>query len=181
MSSVLVGIIGIALFIGIAISGAIFLGPKFDDAQLNSIASSTTTELSKIAAASSSYAFTTGTNRGLNAGDIGVLLSSGILKAAPVNIAGSGRNYQIVRYDAHAIATAPAQDFVPEYVFLSLGTDRDLCTVIERQAGGLAAGQEVSTTPQLIQNMSARKSGCFRGQHQTTDINSGDYIAYVKI
>jgi len=40
MSNVLIGIIGVILFIGLALAGALFLGPRFQDATINSRAAS---------------------------------------------------------------------------------------------------------------------------------------------
>jgi hypothetical protein len=41
MSNVLIGIIGVILFIGLALAGALFLGPKFQDASIDSKAAAT--------------------------------------------------------------------------------------------------------------------------------------------
>jgi type II secretory pathway pseudopilin PulG len=55
MSNVLIGIIGVILFIGLVLAGALFLGPRFQEATLNSKASAMVQATSQIANAIQMY------------------------------------------------------------------------------------------------------------------------------
>src|SRR3546814_17765989 len=55
MSNVLIGIIGVILFIGLALAGALFLGPRFQESPHNSRASSSVQEVSQIASAANIF------------------------------------------------------------------------------------------------------------------------------
>ena len=49
MSNVLIGIIGVILFIGLALAGALFLGPRFQESTNNSRASASVQAVSQVA------------------------------------------------------------------------------------------------------------------------------------
>src|SRR3546814_7999702 len=55
MSNVLIGIIGVILFIGLAIAGALFLGPRFQESTNNSSASASVQAVSQIASAANMF------------------------------------------------------------------------------------------------------------------------------
>lgn len=51
MSNVLIGIIGVILFIGLALAGALFLGPRFQQATTNSKAAKVVSDMQQVSAA----------------------------------------------------------------------------------------------------------------------------------
>lgn len=61
MSNVLIGIIGVILFIGLALAGALFLGPRFQEATHNSKASAAVQAAKQVGDAISLYELSTGT------------------------------------------------------------------------------------------------------------------------
>src|SRR3546814_18801710 len=56
MSNVLIGIIGVILFIGLALAGALFLGPRFQESTNNSRPSASVQAVSQIASAANMFA-----------------------------------------------------------------------------------------------------------------------------
>jgi hypothetical protein len=93
MSNVLIGIIGVILFIGLALAGALFLGPRFQESTNNSKASAQIQAMSQIAQAANMYLVQEGTRTD----DIGVLVSSKYLKSVPASSTGSAG---FIIYDA---------------------------------------------------------------------------------
>ncbi len=61
MSNVLIGIIGVILFIGLALAGALFLGPRFQEATTNSKAAASVQIMKQIADAANLYTVQEGT------------------------------------------------------------------------------------------------------------------------
>jgi len=81
MSNVLIGIIGVILFIGLALAGALFLGPRFQQSKNSSNAASVTMSLDQMAHAAAMRRVTMG-----SAGESGrgqYLVDEGYLKAIP--------------------------------------------------------------------------------------------------
>lgn len=85
MSNVLIGIIGVILFIGLALAGALFLGPRFQESTNNSRASAAVQAVSQVASAANMYRVQEGTP----AGAITDLTGEGYLKSVPSNPAGT--------------------------------------------------------------------------------------------
>jgi hypothetical protein len=88
MSNVLIGIIGVILFIGLALAGALFLGPRFQEASSNSRAAAYVQSVTQIATALDMRAVTSGeaigdSQRQLTSTD--PLVTEGYLKSMPTN------------------------------------------------------------------------------------------------
>lgn len=81
MSNVLIGIIGVILFIGLALAGALFLGPRFQEASNASKASAYVSEGRQIASAMQMYRVQEGVDVPINL-PIGSLVGT-YLKSAP--------------------------------------------------------------------------------------------------
>ena len=90
MSNVLIGIIGVILFIGLALAGALILGYDFLGASASSRAAAVTSQLQQGVQAISMYQLKTG--RTMTAGDYNnsgqTLLTPRFLKTMPVNASG---------------------------------------------------------------------------------------------
>lgn len=166
MSNVLIGIIGVILFIGLALAGALFLGPRFQEATSASKASSTIQAVQQTTNALRMFELQEGRN--LSAANyitnMQTLITAGYLTAAPANGVNAG-----------GIITVNAQgggSGTTDHVYTSLGdgtTARSVCAAIERQA----TGTEPSLAP--IANWggyvaSHRRVGCF--------LQDGTYYAY---
>ena len=78
MSNVLIGIIGVILFIGLALAGALFLGPRFQESKISSSAAASVQALSQTANAVQLYNLNEG--RRLPAGMGSVAVGSEYLK-----------------------------------------------------------------------------------------------------
>jgi type II secretory pathway pseudopilin PulG len=94
MSNVLIGIIGVILFIGLALAGALFLGPRFQESTNNSRASAAVQAVSQVANAANmyrvqegktDYTLTTGATAAANPAD---LVVNQYLKSIPSNPSG---------------------------------------------------------------------------------------------
>lgn len=82
MSNVLIGIIGVILFIGLALAGALFLGPRFQETSVTSKASAMVSMLKQTADAANLANVTEGRTPLTNDA---VILTPGYLKTVPVN------------------------------------------------------------------------------------------------
>ena len=88
MSNVLIGIIGVILFIGLALAGALFLGPRFQEATNSSRAAAMVQSATQIARALDMRVVTTGQLIGDNQRDLladDILVTEGYLKSMPTN------------------------------------------------------------------------------------------------
>ena len=92
MSNVLIGIIGVILFIGLALAGALFLGPRFQEATLNSKASAQVQAMHQIANAANMYRV----NEGSAVNDVGTLVSTKYLKSTPADMSGANTYFIIL-------------------------------------------------------------------------------------
>ncbi len=81
MSNVLIGIIGVILFIGLALAGALFLGPRFQEANNSSKAAAVMQANQQVANAHDLYRLTQGD--GLLVQDMDKLVTTGFLKSLP--------------------------------------------------------------------------------------------------
>jgi type II secretory pathway pseudopilin PulG len=172
MSNVLIGIIGVILFIGLALAGALFLGPRFQESTNNSKASAVVQQMQQLSSAVNMYQVNEG--KPVLADDYNggtsTVVSGGYIKTMmrnPVN----NQAYYLVD-DGWSGAAVPAK-----FVYTILGNDSvalSVCRAIEKQSG--AADGEFSTsaangvgTSYATQN---RRPGCFR--RNATEI--GAYI-----
>lgn len=182
MSNLLIGIIGVALFIGLAMGAALFVGPQFDEAQTNAQASDTVQAVASVASSVNSYRLATGYSVGPALASTQALVDAGYLRDVPANTALNGRQPQIVNAAGvdSANSGAPAT-FSPKYVIMSLGANQDLCTLIERKVGTISSGSTVSATSRAMEGAVNRQVGCFRIASAATGVASGDYVVYSRI
>jgi hypothetical protein len=136
MSNVLIGIIGVILFIGLALAGALFLGPRFQESTIASKASAWTQGQAQVAHAVNLMR--------LNEGSVvqadytsmesmkTLMVDSGYMKSVPVNPAGIER-YYVLRGPTGGFG-GPAT-YVMNGFFLGNKDDERLCTEIARRAG----------------------------------------------
>ncbi len=127
MSNVLIGIIGVILFIGLALAGALFLGPRFQESTNNSRASAAVQAVSQVSSAINMYNVQEGRTYGTDTTGEG-LVTDGYLKSVPSNPTGTG---------AIALDDASAN---PRYVTMPLGGNAEqICAAIVKQTQGSAA------------------------------------------
>jgi hypothetical protein len=132
MSNVLIGIIGVILFIGLALAGALILGDDFRTSSSASKAAATIQQLQQISNAISMYQLKTGRTM-IASEDNVTLLQPRFLKSYPAANPFNGATYRI--NDATAsVGASPVR-----MVITNFGTDersRDACIAIEEQASG---------------------------------------------
>jgi hypothetical protein len=134
MSNVLIGIIGVILFIGLALAGALFLGPRFQESTNNSRASAAVQAVSQVASAANMY----NVNEGLTAvdgvvTDASLITKGGYLKSVPANPTGGTGAPTIA-----TITTGTAPNTVTSrYVTMALaGNAESICKAINKQTRG---------------------------------------------
>ena len=133
MSNVLIGIIGVILFIGLALAGALFLGPRFQESTNVSKAAAVVQALKQTADASAMYGVQEGKDllASQSGSNMALLVSSGYLRSPIVNPV---NGQQIFTVDPNGNSSAVKADHVYTY----LGSDdvaRSICIQIERNAG----------------------------------------------
>jgi hypothetical protein len=175
MSNVLIGIIGVVLFIGLALAGAMFLGPRFQEATTNSKASAMMTAISQASHAANLYRLETGNDVPGNAvGDAAAsaaLVTPGYLKSVPVT------NEYGVGFRAMDGAVAPTKPTLTVNGIADSVEGRRLCAAIAKQSGlvldadGNAPSTDVPTGTQ----------GCFRIKNSWGGLPVGFMIAYQRI
>lgn len=157
MSNVLIGIIGVILFIGLALAGALFLGPRFQSATNSSKASAAIQATKQVADAAHLYALSEGTVIGFNGG--AELVSKGYLKSVPK----VGEANASVLNDT---GCAGCSTGTPSGIGYFLGTDanaKSVCEAIMRQTGQLASDQPFDPiSKSLIRGQHSTPSGCSR-------------------
>jgi type II secretory pathway pseudopilin PulG len=176
MSNVLIGIIGVILFIGLALAGALFLGPRFQESSNVSKASAIAAQMQQVANAINMYQVDTGTSIPSTASDTvsATLVASRHLKSVPVNPV-SGSLIAAVNKGGGA-DSGPAT-----HLYTNIGTDesaKSICLAIEKNAGSPNPELTAAPTPNFGAVVAAnRRLGCFADSYYTPAI----YQAYMPI
>jgi len=177
MSNVLIGIIGVILFIGLALAGALFLGPRFQQSTANSKASAIVQSLQQIQSAENLFRLNEG--RSIPSGGSGEALLStlrtgGYLKARPVNpFAQDVTDADIVYHGGDSTGSQSGAPMTMVFTYLPTGqTARDACLAIERQMGNPNPEGQVDAvgTSFAERYQNARRPGCLK--------YTGGYLAY---
>ena len=152
MSNVLIGIIGVILFIGLALAGALFLGPRFQESTNNSRASAAVQAVSQVSNAANMYKVQEGTDA--SAGDVadgGQLVTSGYLKSTPSNPAGTA---------AINLGATGTSRFV---TMVLAGNAKAICQAINKQSGVAMTGTNSDVPP----TTASGTQGCFSADGST--------------
>ena len=173
MANVLIGIIGVILFIGLALAGALFLGPRFQESSNVSKASTIASGLSQIAYAVAMKQTAEGVT--VTVEDSSSLLlglkTQGYLKAVPSNPLGGEAG--VVNELGQNTAT-PAR-----WVYMSIGlspSSKEVCRSIERNAGASDPSAYLDAQSKFDEWAPAhRRTGCFLNYYSNT------YLAYAPI
>ena len=148
MSNVLIGIIGVILFIGLALAGALFLGPRFQEARISSKAATEMAQVSQYAQAVSLFQVQEGV-RYMNS--MKPRLVPAYLKVVPTST--SGTNY--AGYDEDN-----------QFAYMALGAvdlneSRLICESVQRTMTGSP------TIPVVDALYNAGRHGCLRNTDAT--------------
>jgi type II secretory pathway pseudopilin PulG len=178
VSNVLIGIIGVILFIGLALAGALFLGPRFQESTNNSKASAVVQAVSQVAQATNMFVVQEGTVPST----MSDLVTSKYLKSPPSNPV-SPVSFVILDDDGRTYDNPLTLPFKPAWVVTSAGTNAAVCEAIERQTGNLQSGSPFSTTITgwLAYAGSRKATGCYRNNNGLPGGNAGDYLVYSRI
>ena len=156
MSNVLIGIIGVILFIGLALAGALFLGPRFQESTNNSKASAAVQAVTQVSNAFSMYRL----SEGKKAATVDDLVTGGYLKTTPPNP--TGISAVALNLTSGVSSTAPNG-----IVGMEIGGNaKAICEAIGKQTTGTA-----SVRPDID---SFGEIGCFGDE-------SGHYYAVAKL
>lgn len=166
MANVLLGIVGIVLFVGLSLAGASYFGPLTSDAMTEARASGLIQTLSTTAKAVNvrNREQETMTSASANTSE----LAPDFLEETPVNPVTAGAVMLVT--DAGVSSTGIAR-----FVASKLPTEQaEMCSYINRQGGGSATVPYVTTMPQQV-------VGCARASSAMGAFAAGDYIAYMSI
>ena len=175
MSNVLIGIIGVILFIGLALAGALILGEDFMTASSSSRAAALSSHMQQLSAGVNTLAYKRGiiipANSG--AGFAQTLVDNKAIKSIPRNPVTNG-----LYYPADETGGATARPM--RSIYSSLGTDtkaRDVCYAIEEQAGNGNPGGSISSPVQFATKFASQpRMGCFMNPSI-----GNSYTAYIGI
>ncbi len=166
MSNVLIGIIGVILFIGLALAGALFLGPRFQESTNNSRASAAVQAVAQVANAANMYKVQEGKDfAGTATADISNTTTGLVgtyLKSVPANPTANGGTITITAVNGTAT----------RYVELGLGDNaKSICEAVNRQSG-------MSLTPAAS---AGGTQGCYLKAATTNPVAAEQYVVFAAI
>ncbi len=162
MSSVLVGIIAVVLFVGMALIASIFLGGQFQTASAKSQALSMTQKAQQLGQATSLY----WTEEGIPVvarSSVMTLLRKGYLKKIPVNpyVDKGGSPFRIL-----FSGDVYSSNYYADVILVDMGSDMDaeaVCSAINRQTTGSESIPEIDVGEGArVSAMIDGSMGCFR-------------------
>lgn len=173
MSNVIIGIIGVILFIGLAVASATILGTDFMTAAASSKAAAVTSHLQQIAQASQGLKARRGATAPSNAPSFGAaLVAQNALKSVPINPMVPSNPYLA----ANAAFGQDGSDAAYVYTTLGVGGDkraRDVCFAIEETAGNANPAAVVDAQVDIVNRvLSIGRLGCAYAQQ------TGQYMAF---
>ena len=154
MSNVLIGIIGVILFIGLALAGALFLGPRFQAATLSSKASAIVAATKQVADAAAMREISEGAPAAT--GSVSGLAPT-YLKSVPANPVNDIAENAPILLDIDGNLTGK-----PRYVVMGIagaGDNHKYCVEANRQAG--MANSSATQPPYLTAMPKSNAIGCF--------------------
>lgn len=130
MSNVLIGIIGVILFIGLALAGALFLGPRFQQSTNSSRASAIVQAVNQVAQSVQMRDLQEGVRTPATINLQTGLVDAGYLKAIPANPTDGGGLY--------IIDSGGGNSGTANYAIMPLkvdGREKEICLLIAKQTG----------------------------------------------
>ncbi len=176
MSNVLIGIIGVILFIGLALAGALFLGPRFQESTNNSRAAAVIQAVSQISNAANMYRVQEGRSVASNANIDTILRGEGYLKSVPANPASDVYVPLLATAGGVRSSTQPA-----DYVVMQL-TDNAaaVCSAIAKKSGQALGADDAP--PEAGTALPSVTSGCVRMTGGLgSALTNGGYYAFSRI
>lgn len=182
MSNVLIGIIGVILFIGLALAGALFLGPRFQEATSNSQAAAMMTQLKQVSDAADMWRLDTG-NQYVPVVNTS-FLQPGYLKTAPRNpVKGAdGGYFWSPRFDNNIYPVYSDEPiYAGKWVIAPVGRGGDaqsarICDAINRTYSAVTTQDSTGGDPRP-QNV----AGCLLGRGDDGTGVGDWYVAFMRI
>jgi len=169
MSNVLIGIIGVILFIGLALAGALFLGPRFQESTSTSKTAAISQAMSQMSRGAELYRLNEGTP--FPAGPPTSLVTKGYLKSIPENPLGNWNFFDFRAADGTYEGNAA-------YALAGMGMGTDpaslsVCRTINRQSGVAMTNDVPPTAPAPI-----GQQGCFFVSNAWGGLPNGLLVIY---
>jgi hypothetical protein len=174
MSNVLIGIIGVILFIGLALAGALFLGVRFSDSRNTSVAASVVQAVSQVSNAANLASVEDA--RSVQAGlDPEILKVRGYLKNVPINPSGT-EGIRLVSKDGSLTGDASLS-----IARLSPGSEQ-VCAAIVRQTanGSDIVGTDGVPVVSSASGLPLGPVGCFRASAAINSFASGALYGFAR-
>ena len=174
MSNVLIGIIGVILFIGLALAGALILGDDFRSSNAESKAAAIASLMQQSAQAVNMYQLKTGrVLPSAHAGDYAAFIGPRFIRSAPVNPV-NGMGFLVNNQGGGHDADPAVQ------IYTSLGNDasaKAVCKAIEGMAGTVDTEAAVQPTSYRDRTTANKRFGCVNN----AGYPGGMYQAYIPI
>ncbi len=162
MSNVLIGIIGVILFIGLALAGTLILGDDFRSSKADSRASAAIQTMTQVANAANMHRVKIGSAP--NGGTLGGLVPR-FLKSVPINPTGGKAP------DMHSASS----NYTGAAVFSVMEiADANACKSINQQLG-------TSDTVPTLNDYPAWQAGCYRQGTARGFNTAGTHVGFVRI
>ena len=168
MSNVLIGIIGVILFIGLALAGALILGDDFRSSKHDTKAAAIVQSLQQTSSAVSMYEMKTGETH--RVGTSLTTLVPRFLKTMAQNPTGGPV--------ARPVGAGGQNYSVPTYmIVMELINDApQICLAIAQQASGATSAPKISDASQIPTD----PVGCFEVTTVVSTLKAGSFYAYVR-
>lgn len=171
MSNVLIGIIGVILFIGLALAGALILGDDFQSSTSESKAAAAVQQVQQASHAIAMHNLKTGAP--YSQGTLNGLLPR-FLKTVPVNPVDSG--YAVDTRDANGNQTGAA--VMAAMGFPLTARNKAICLAAAR---GTAMPMASDTTVPTYAGIPTHQAGCYQPSVNFGGINTSMYVIYSRI
>ena len=178
MSNVLIGIIGVILFIGLALAGALFLGPRFSDSRSTSVGAATVQAVTQVGSAI--VLSNTEKSDAVQAGvSTGSLTAGNYLRAVPANPSG-GEELEILG----GLGEATGVDAGLIVAKLPDGSGASVCSAIVKQTVNAddRVGIEGYPVVDAPSDFPRAPTGCFRmGSGNLNALEADGFYAFARI
>ncbi len=176
MSNVLIGIIGVILFIGLALAGALFLGDRFSDTRNTSVGSATTQAVSQVANAVNLYNAENIVKVGAGS-DPSSLVATQYLKALPTNPGGTTDLFFVNE------SGASLGDASLVIASLNRADARRVCGAIHRQTANAQSDVARDEFPIVgsADPLTAGPVGCFMMSGDKNLLRTNEFYAFARM
>lgn len=174
MSNVLIGIIGVILFIGLALAGALILGDDFRAANNESRAAAMVASNQQVSQAVAMHNIKKGTQH--SSSEALTDLAPRFLKSVPINPMDSSATHAIRARDESGNQTGATSVIVMTMAVNTRNTD--VCMAVARETGFIA--QTVTAMPRSA-TIPAAQAGCFRPSATIGGLSTSHLVVFQRV